>query len=125
MKRKRLAGAAAFTIVALFAISSFAAAAAATDDTTGVCKLIMEMQGVFKTLRTLAFLGAGFVLAKTAWDFISTGKVGDKTGLEGLKTVGVPMLIGFALLFAIGVGISFLIGSNTIGCAGQLVEGWK
>ncbi|MBD5389334.1 hypothetical protein HDR63_03725 [bacterium] len=86
----------------------------------GLCALIAQMQGVFQTLRILAFVGAGFVLAKSAWEFISTGKLNGKEGVEGLKTVGVPMLIGFALLFSIGVILSMLMQGHLIECAGVL-----
>ncbi|MDR1337467.1 MAG: hypothetical protein LBJ73_00370 [Rickettsiales bacterium] len=89
---------------------------------SGLCNLIDSMQGVFQTLRVLAFVGAGFVLANMAWGLITTD--GKTTVMETLKSKGIPMLVGFALLFAIGIGISFLMGSESVGCAEKLKGGW-
>lgn len=90
------------------------------DAQSGLCALITQMHGVFQTLRILAFVGAGFILAKNAWEFISTGKIGGKEGVEALKNVGVPMLIGFFLLFSIGVVLSMLMQGHIVECAGVL-----
>jgi hypothetical protein len=74
------------------------------------------MQGVFKTLRILAFMGAGFVLANLAWDLIKGGD-GKTTVTETLKTKGIPMLVGFVLLFSIGIGINFLMNGQLVCCS--------
>lgn len=81
----------------------------------GLCALIAQMHGVFKTLRTLAFVGAAFVIAGWAWGFISKGEVKK----DDLKDKGIGMMVGFVLLFGIGVVLSFLVsqaGMSTMGC---------
>lgn len=88
-----------------------------------MCDMIKELQVVFKTLRTLAFLGAGFLLAKYGWEAISTGKLNGKDLIEGVKTTGISMIVGFALLFAIGVILSVLINGRITGCP-ELTQGW-
>ncbi|MDR0726921.1 MAG: hypothetical protein LBF37_02555 [Rickettsiales bacterium] len=119
MKNKKTTGVVTFVIIALLLVPAFAAG----SQDGGLCQLIGQTQTVFNTLRILAFLGAGFVLAKAAWDFISTGKVGGKEGVEGLKSVGIPMIIGFALLFSIGIVLSFLMNGQIVSCS-QLTTGW-
>lgn len=88
-----------------------------------MCDLIKELQSVFKTLRFLAFLGAGFILAKYGWEAISSGKINGKELIEGVKTSGISMMVGFALLFMIGVLISILLNGRATGCA-ELITGW-
>lgn len=88
----------------------------------GMCKLIEKMQDVFKTLRVLAFVGAGFYMAGWAWGYISKGEA----KMDDLKSKGTGLLVGFVLLFAIGVIITFLMGAADSGgtpCA-QLTGGW-
>ncbi len=53
----------------------------AAGDIRGMCDLIEEVQGIFKLVRTLAFVGAGFMLAKYAWAAISTGKLNGEVDL--------------------------------------------
>ena len=92
-----------------------------TDTTNGLCDLITKLKGVFGTLRTLAFVGAGFILAKYAWEAITSGKINQKDNMvEGVKSVGVPMIIGFTLLFSIGVVLSALLSGRLVGCANEL-----
>ena len=89
----------------------------------GVCLLIAKMQSVFQILRILAFVGAGFYIAGWAWDYISKGEA----KLDDLKKKGTGLLVGFTLLFAIGVVLSFVLsaaGQDAIGCAPQLMNGW-
>ena len=92
-----------FSLVAVFA--GMGAANAATGD---VCTLIASMQGVFRILRTLAFVGAGFMIAGWAWGYISSGKIGDKGAMDELKGKGTALLVGFTLLFGIGIVLQFL-----------------
>lgn len=77
------------------------------------CILITNLGQVFKTLRTLAFTGAAFVLAGWAWTFITKGWGDDKggTGLDAAKNKGIGMLIGFTLLFGLGMVLQFLPGA--------------
>lgn len=90
----------------------------------GMCDLIRQLQSVFKILRTFAFVGAGFILAKYGWEAITSGKVGGKDNIaDGLKAVGVPMIVGFALLFSIGLVLGFLSNGQNLGCP-EIVMGW-
>ena len=76
-----------------------------------MCELITKMQGVFRLLRTLAFVGAAFFIAGWAWTYIS--KAGEnKDGIvEDIKKKGISLLVGFALLFMIGVvDIGYVFG---------------
>lgn len=98
--------------VAIIAAMAATPAMAADD---GLCALMRQMHGVFGTLRTLAFVGAAFIIAGWAWGFISKGEV----KMDDLKNKGTGMLVGFVLLFGIGVVLSFLMsqgGLNAIGC---------
>lgn len=77
-------------------------------NTEGLCKLVRDLHGVFVVLRTLAFVGAAFVIADWAWGFIS--KPEDMTK-EKLKEKGVALLVGFVLLFIIGVILQFILNA--------------
>ena len=92
-----------------------AAMAAGQTGAADPCVLIAGMQGIFRTLRTLAFAGAAFFIATWAWGFISKGDV----AMEDLKNKGTGLLVGFTLLFGIGMVLQFLPGIS--GCAGV---GW-
>lgn len=105
----------AFASIALV----FGMTAANAADYGNVCVLIQELGNVFRVLRTLAFAGAAFVLAGWAWKYITTGwgKSGDGgTDLEATKKQGIGMLIGFILLFGIGMIMQFLpnLGENCL-----------
>lgn len=102
---------------AAFALIAGMGIAAAAPNPQGVCLLIGEMQGVFKILRILAFVGAGFMLAGWAWGWIAAGDVKK----DDLKDKGVALMVGFTVLFGIGIILQFL-GPIT-GCA-NLVSGW-
>ena len=70
-----------FAIVGIMA--SVPAFAVESED---ICKLVGELQGVFKIMRTLAFVGAGFLIAKWAWGYIEGGKV-DAKGVQALAAM--------------------------------------
>ena len=77
-------------------------------------------------LRTLAFLGAGFTIAGWAWGWISKP---DEIKVEDLvKKKGLPMLIGFILLFGIGTVLQLLStagGLKTLGIdCPAIFTGW-
>ena len=98
------------------------AAAAAGVNADGICGLIGQMYGVFKILRTLAFVGAAFIIAGWAWGYISKGEV----KLDDLQKKGTGMLVGFVLLFGIGIVLSFFLssaGMSAIGCD-NIILGW-
>ncbi len=84
-----------------------------------ICSLITNMSGLFKTLRTLAFIGAAFIIAGWAWGYIS--KPGDLK-LDDVKTKGMGMLVGFILLFSVGVIISVFMADG--GICKDAFKGW-
>ncbi len=104
-----------FAIVGIMA--SVAPAMAANE---GLCALVAQLGGLLKTLRTLAFIGAGFLIAQWAWEFIA--KPGD-VKLEKFKEKGVGMLVGFILLFSVGAVLTFFMNAAGPGgsfqCAAQ------
>lgn len=88
---------------------------------SGLCALIGQMYGVFKILRTLAFVGAAFIIAGWAWGFISSGKF----EMDDLRKKGTGMLVGFVLLFGIGVVLQFFLSSaglEMIGCQNVIMD---
>ena len=98
------------------AVAAVAAPAAAGVSNNGLCMLISQMYGVFKILRTLAFVGAAFIIAGWAWGYIKDGK---GVEMEDLRKKGTGMLVGFILLFGIGIVLSFFLSStglDAIGC---------
>jgi uncharacterized RDD family membrane protein YckC len=105
-----------FTMAGL-AVFLGAGAAFAAGPYGDPCPLIDGLRQVFDTIRRLAFAGAAFVLAGWAWTFITQGwgKSGDKgeggTDLNAAKNKGVGMLIGFVLLFGLGMIMRFLPGA--------------
>ena len=106
------------------ALAAPAAGGVVAVNADGLCGIINEMYDVFKILRTLAFVGAAFIIAGWAWGYISAGKGVD---MEDLKKKGTGMLVGFVLLFGIGVVLQFFIFSNTglsaIGCE-DVISKW-
>lgn len=89
------------SIVAMTSAPAFAAG-------SPLCELISKMHDVFNILRTLAFVGAAFYVAGWAWGFISGGKV----DVKDIKDKGTGLLVGFVLLFAIGVLLSFVMSAS-------------
>ena len=98
------------------------APAGAGVNTSGLCALIGQMYGVFQILRTLAFVGAAFIIAGWAWGYISKGEV----KLDDLQKKGTGMLVGFVLLFGIGVVLQFFLSSTGLGMIGcsDLITSW-
>ncbi len=89
-----------------------------------LCDLIKEMSGVFKILRTLAFVGAAFIIAGWAWGFIKDAKV----DMDDLRKKGTGMLVGFILLFTIGIVLSFFLsqaGGDLLGCKDEILNWGK
>lgn len=109
-----------FAIIAVMASAPAWAAPAAGG---GMCDLIKSMKNVFGLLRTLAFVGAAFYIAGWAWDFISKGEA----KMDDIKKKGIGLFVGFALLFMIGVVLSFLLsatGQHAIGCQADITGAW-
>ena len=109
-------------------LGMFTDPALAAGNIRGMCELIAEMKGIFTLIRTLAFVGAGFLLAKYAWEAISTGKLNGEADLvKGAQKTGVPMLVGLILLFAIGTILQVLssaTGVELMGCKDEIFQGW-
>ena len=88
---------------------------------SGLCALIGQMYGVFKILRTLAFVGAAFIIAGWAWGYISKGEV----KMDDLRKKGTGMLVGFVLLFGIGMVLQFFLSSaglELINCQNVIMD---
>ena len=72
------------------------------------CPLIRELKPVIGVLRTLAFVGAAFILMDMAWGWI---KKPDDLTKDKLKDIGIGMFVGFFLLFGVGLILQF-VGST-------------
>lgn len=107
------------------ALSVFIGSAFADDYGTGVCKLLKQFEGLITVLRILAFVGAAFVMMEWAWGYIQSGTVKK----DDLKDKGVGMLVGFTLLFGVGVVLSLIqgtTGAQWFGCdIGQIFTATK
>lgn len=107
---KKLIQKISFASLMLFAMTAGNAYAEVPDYTQNICKLVKEMGTLFGTLRTLAFIGAAFIIAGWAWGYISAGKI----ELKDVKEKGIGMLVGFILLFSIGVIVSIFMPGNGV-----------
>lgn len=76
------------------------APAMAANYANALCPLIEQMGDIFSLLRTLAFVGAAFTIAGWAWGYIKGGKAVD---VDDVRNKGTGMLVGFIMLFGIGV----------------------
>lgn len=118
-KQMKMVGFAALS--ALVVVASASAATSAMVNESGLCKLLDEFKGIFSLLRTLAFVGAGFLIAKWAWGYIEKGQI---DAMKEVKEKGVAMLVGFILLFGIGIVLQVLnsaTGDKILGC---VTTGW-
>ena len=87
---------------------------AAVND-SAMCLFMKDLRGVFNMLRTFAFIGAAFMIAGWAWGYISSGKA----EIKDLKDKGTGLLVGFILLFSVGLILQFLVsasGGRALGC---------
>ena len=82
-----------------------------------LCNLLYRLHDVFNILRIMAFLGAAFYIAGWAWGFISSGKMETKD----VKEKGTALLVGFILLFVIGLLLSFVMSASGM----ELIGGCK
>ena len=97
-------------IAALVANPAFAAV-----NEKAICVFLRDLRGVFNMLRTFAFIGAAFLIAGWAWGYISKGEA----KMDDLKNKGTGLLIGFILLFSVGLVLQFLVsasGARTFDC---------
>ncbi len=93
----------------------FCAPAFADVVPSGICGLIHQMYNVLSIMRTLVFVGAAFTIAGWAWGYISGGKA----ELKDVQGKGVGLMVGFILLFSIGMILQFLMstsGAKALGC---------
>ena len=101
-----------FLIATTFVIANLPAFAV---ENKGACDLIDSLKPVIQTLRTLAFIGAAFVLMDWAWGWIKAGEVKK----DELKDKGIGMFVGFFLLFGVGLILQFVgskAGAEYFGC---------
>ena len=107
-----------FAIIGLMVASP----AFAVVQENAICMLLNDMKGIFNMLRTFCFIGAAFMIAGWAWGYISGGKDGKASpSMDDLKTKGTGLLVGFILLFSVGLILQFLLsasGGRTFGCSG-------
>jgi hypothetical protein len=94
-------------VLAALAVLVGAGAAQAAGPYGDPCTLITNLGGIFRTLRTLCFAGAAFMIMGWAWGYIMKP---DDLDMDKVKKKGVGLLVGFALLFGIGIILQFLPG---------------
>ena len=107
-----------FLIATTFVMANLPAFAA---ENQGACDLIKSLKPVIQTLRTLAFIGAAFVLMDWAWGFIQKGEVGK----DDLKNKGIGMFVGFFILFGVGLILQFVgstAGADYFGCVRDVLN---
>ena len=107
-----------FLIVSTFVMANLPAFAV---ENKGACDLIDSLKPIIQTLRTLAFIGAAFVLMDWAWGFIKAGEVKK----EDLEKKGLGLLVGFFLLFGVGLILQFVgskAGADYFGCVKAALE---
>lgn len=122
-----------FAIVALaLSVGSAFADNTAINDMTGalsnnssLCELLKQFKGVISVLRVLAFVGAAFVMMEWAWGFIQKGEVKK----DDLKDKGIGLLVGFVLLFGVGMFLGLLnstsFQNSTLGCVEEIFKATK
>ena len=102
-----------FALIGLMAsVPAFAAPGAGND----MCNALKSLSGVFNLLRTMAFIGAAFVLMDIAWTWIKKPEDVDK---GKIKDIGVGLIAGFFLLFGVGFVLQFVgskAGAEYFGC---------
>lgn len=101
----------------------FAVKDAPAYDARGMCDLVGKLQGVFRTLRALAFIGAAFYIAAWAWDYI---KGGEAKG-DDIKKKSIALLVGFGLLLMVGAILSFVMssaGMKFMNCPALVTPNW-
>ncbi|MBO5834245.1 MAG: hypothetical protein J6R22_04815 [Alphaproteobacteria bacterium] len=86
-----------------------------------MCDLVKRLGHIFGWIRNLAFVGAAFIIAAWAWDFIAKGEV----KMDDVKKKGMGMFVGFLLLFSIGILINFLLGAADVGGSFQCPDAFN
>lgn len=113
-----------FALAGLIVIIA-AGAASANVNENAICQLMESLQSVFKILRTLAFIGAAFMIAGWAWGYISAGAIG-KEGkwADEVKQKGIALIVGFILLFGVGMILTFLTSATGAKALDCVTKGW-
>ena len=96
---------------------------AAPQQQDGMCQLITKLGGLFKILRTMAFIGAAFYIAGWAWEFIKGGEAKP----DEVKKKGIALVVGFSILFMIGAILSFVMsaaGMKAMNCVTTGLQSW-
>lgn len=106
-----------FLVASVFVMASMPAFAESP-----VCGLIKELKGVINILRTLAFVGAAFLLMDWAWGYISDPSKATKADM---KDKGIGMLVGFFILFGVGFVLQFVGSTGGQEYLGCVVEAFK
>ena len=109
---KKIMNKISFAVIAL-AVANPAFAAGVNE--SAICQLVRDLKGVFTMLQTFAFIGAAFMIAGWAWGYISSGKA----EIKDLKDKGTGLLVGFILLFGVGLLLRFITsasGGAVLGC---------
>lgn len=107
-----------FLVATTFVMANLPAFAA---ENKGACELIKSLKPVIQTLRTLAFIGAAFVLMDWAWGWIQKGEVKK----DDLKDKGIGMFVGFFILFGVGLILQFVgssAGMDYFGCVTEVLK---
>ena len=102
-----------FAVIAAMASGSAMAASGVNDK--AICVFMHDLHGVFTMLQTFCFIGAAFMIAGWAWGYISKGEA----KMDDLKNKGSGLLVGFILLFSVGLVLRFLYsasGQGALGC---------
>ena len=103
-----------FAIVAIMvSMAPVMAAPAKGDAVQALCNLATNFNGIFKAIRLLAFIGAGITIAGWAWGYIVNGK--EVKVVDEVKTKGVALLVGFALLFGLATVLTVFIDMTSEG----------
>ena len=105
-----------------FAIIGVMASVPAFAADKAMCDALDKLHEVFNLLRTLAFIGAAFYIAGWAWGYISKGEA----KMDDIKNKGLGLIVGFSLLFLVGVILTFIMsasGAKFIGCA-DVIKSW-
>lgn len=103
-----------------FAVVAAMTSVPAFAETKGLCDLLDKLHEVFLLLRTLAFVGAAFYIAGWAWGYISKGEA----KMDDVKNKGTGLLVGFLLLFSIGLILTFIAsyGNEVLEC--EVLRKW-
>ena len=105
-----------------FALIAIMASVPAFAADNAMCEALNKLHDVFNLLRTLAFIGAAFYIAGWAWGYISKGEA----KMDDIKNKGLGLIVGFSLLFLVGVILTFIMsasGAKFIGCA-DVIKSW-